>query len=132
MDQSGPVDGGDAASNIAPGAADDTAPSMDTSESRKRAASQDLAEVIGYALMAALPTLHETDLVAALAGSFLAHLGGKGDGDWQVIHAIVEWEKEYYTAKSGKLLDTERVQKGRQHELANIGRFKVRRDMPNC
>ena len=93
MDQGGPVDGGDAASNIAPGAAVDTAPSIDTSESRKRAASRDLAEISGCSLIAALPTLHETDLVAAPVGSFLARLAGEGDGDWQVIHATVEWDK---------------------------------------
>ena len=74
MDQSGP-----AASHIALGAAGEAVPRMDTSEGRKRAVSQDL--------IAALPTLGETDLVVV---PVLAHLVGEGNGDGQVIHATVE------------------------------------------
>ena len=114
---------------------------MDTGETRKRAASTDIGDladadavaatgtVAQDAMVAAMPTLHENDTVAAPIGSFLAYLASDNGTGEQVIHATVEWGKTYYAAKSGLPLDTAKVLKGRQKELDNIVRFGVKSDM---
>ena len=81
-------------------------------------------------MIAAVPTLHEPNIIAAPAGTYLAYAAGEADGELQVIHATVEWDQNYYAAKNGELLDPGKVQKGRQKELDNIVRFQVKRDMP--
>ena len=55
---------------------------------------------------------------------------GDTDDELRVVHATVEWNKQYYAAKSGDLLDPGKVQQGRQRELDSIMRYKVKRDMP--
>ena len=81
-------------------------------------------------MIASFPTLHEPNIIAAPAGTYLAYAAGEADGELQVIHATVEWDQNYYAAKNGELLDPGKVQKGRQKELDNIVRFQVKRDMP--
>ena len=81
---------------------------------------------------ATLPAQHEPDIVAAPVGAHLTCSGVVGDTNDQlrVVHATVEWNKQYYAAKSGELLDTSKVWEGRQRELDLIERCKVKRDMP--
>ena len=45
------------------------------------------------------------------------------------MQVTINWEKNYYGAKSGDLLPHEKVLAGRQKELDNIWKFKVKRDM---
>ena len=84
--------------------------SMDSTESRKRAASRDLSEPTtptgssGGLMIAALPTLHEPNIIAAPAGTYLAYATGEADGELQVIHATVEWDQNYYAAKNLSLI----------------------------
>ena len=87
-------------------------------QSRKRAASSEPAERTGYSeglLIAALPVLHEPNINAAPVGAYLSCMGVFGDADdeRQVIRATVEWDKNYYAAKSGEQLDTSKVLEGR-------------------
>ena len=42
----------------------------------------------------------------------MAYATGESDGELQVIHATVEWDKNYYAAKSGEWLDPSKVEKG--------------------
>ena len=113
-------------------------------EDRKRAASDSLHEPFllklakaqkgrnAGLLIATLPAQHEPDIVAAPVGAHLTCSGVVGDTDdeLQVVHATVEWNQQYYAAKSGELLDTCKVWEGRQRELDLIERCKVKRDMP--
>ena len=38
---------------------------------------------------------------------------------------VIDWDKKYYGAKSGTLLDTQKVYEGRLKELANIEKLEV-------
>ena len=38
---------------------------------------------------------------------------------------VIDWDKKYYGAKSGNLLDTQKVYEGRLRELANIEKLEV-------
>ena len=101
---------------------------METTEAKKRTASGlEEPEVTREAtrsrhvmVLAGLPTLHETEIIAAPVGAFLAHLASTAEGGEQVIHATVEWDKEYYSTKSGELLDTAKVLQGCQKELSEV------------
>ena len=81
-------------------------------------------------MLAALPTLHEPGMIAAPVGSYLAFLAGEDAQGEQVIQATVEWDKTYYSAKTGEVLDPAKVLAGRQKECDNIIKFEVKRDMP--
>ena len=42
-----------------------------------------------------------------------------------MIQRVIGWDKKYYGAKSGTLLDSKKVYEGRLRELANIEKLKV-------
>jgi hypothetical protein len=134
-----PVAGGDAQPAtsqvaLAPPAASaaDAVPMDTTVRSPKRPAQDQLDPNMpepDQMMIGALPTLHETDMLAAPVGTHLAYLSADGGGDAQVIQATVEWDRKYYASKSGEELDPLRVLEGRQKELDNIVKFKVKTDM---
>ena len=80
-------------------------------------------------IIGGLPTLHEPGIVAAGVGTQLAFLGDESEAALQPIVATVEWDKTYYGTKSGEPLNAQRVLEGRQKELDNIAKFKVKQDI---
>ena len=50
--------------------------------------------------------------------------------DDRETHQVVDWEKEFYGAKRGTLLDTQKVYWGRLKELANIEKLEVAEPIP--
>ena len=46
-----------------------------------------------------------------------------GQGKW--TQRVIDWDKKYYGAKSGTLLDAQKVYEGRLRELANIEKLEV-------
>ena len=54
-------------------------------------------------------------------------------GKW--TQRVIDWDKKYYGAKSGTLLDTQKVYEGRLRELANIEKLqgaRVKKESGDC
>ena len=52
-------------------------------------------------------------------------LAAMPDDREQWTQQVVDWDKKYYGAKSGTLLDTQKVYEGRLKELVNIEKLEV-------
>ena len=84
----------------------------DTSAKRKR-------------LMAGMPILHETDVDVNMDAYKLVVLAAMPDYQGKWTQRVIDWDKKYYGAKSGTLLDTQKVYEGRLRELKNIEKLEV-------
>ena len=78
-------------------------------------------------LMAGMPILHETDVdvntdTHTQIGCIFAAMPDD-QGKW--TQRVIDWDKKYNGAKSGTLLDTQKVYEGRLRELANIEKLEV-------
>ena len=85
---------------------------MDTSAKRQK-------------LMAGVPILHETDVDVNMDAHKLVVLAAMPDDQGKWTQRVIDWDKKYYGAKSGTLLDTQKVYEGRLRELANIEKLEV-------
>ena len=76
-------------------------------------------------LMAGMPILHETGVDVNRDAHKLVVLATMPDDQGQWTQRVIDWDKKYYGAKSGNLLDTQKVYEGRLRELANIEKLEV-------
>ena len=76
-------------------------------------------------LVAGMPILHETDVDVNMDAHKLVVLAAMPDDQGQWTQRVIDWDKKYYGAKSGNLLDTQKVYEGRLRELANIEKLEV-------
>ena len=76
-------------------------------------------------LMAGMPILHETDVDVNMDAHKLVVLAAMHDDQGQWTQRVIDWDKKYYGATSGNLLDTQNVYEGRLRELANIEKLEV-------
>ena len=76
-------------------------------------------------LMAGMPILHETDVDVNMDAHRLILLAAMPDDQGKWTQRVIDWDKKYYGAKSGTLLDTQKVYEGRLRELANIEKLEV-------
>ena len=76
-------------------------------------------------LMAGMPILHETDVDVNMDAHKLVVLAAMPDDQGKWTRRVIDWDKKYYGAKSGTLLDTQKVYEGRLRELANIEKLEV-------
>ena len=76
-------------------------------------------------LMAGMPILHETDVDVNMDAHRLVVLAAMPDDQGKWTQRVIDWDKKYYGAKSGTLLDTQKVYEGRLRELANIEKLEV-------
>ena len=74
----------------------------------------------GQKLMAGMPILHETDVDVSMDAHKLVVLAAMPNDQGKWTHRVIDWDKKYYWAKSGTLLDSQKVYEGRLRELANI------------
>ena len=70
--------------------------------------------------MAGMPILHEIDVDANVDAHKLVVLSAMPDDQEQWAQRVIDWDKKYYGAKSGTLLDPQKVYEGRLRERANI------------
>ena len=64
-------------------------------------------------LMAGMPILHETDVDVNMDAHKLVVLAAMPDDQGKWTQRVIDWDKKYYGAKSGTLLDTQKVYEGR-------------------
>ena len=83
-------------------------------------------------LMAGMPILHETDVDVNMDAHKLVVLAAMPDDQGKWTQRVIDWDKKYYGAKSGTLLDTQNVYEGRLRELANIEKLEVAEPIPGC
>ena len=76
-------------------------------------------------LMSGMPILHETDVDVNTDARKLVVLAATPDDHGKWTQRVIDWNKKYYGAKSGTLLDTQKVYEGRLRELANIEKLEV-------
>ena len=76
-------------------------------------------------LMAGMPILHETDVDVNVDAHKLVVMVAMPDDQGQWTQRVIDWDKKYYGAKSGKLLNTQKVYEGRLTELSNIENLEV-------
>ena len=72
-------------------------------------------------LMAGMPIVHETDVDVNVDAHKMVVLAAMPDDQGQWTQRVIDWDKKSYGAKSGTLLDTQKVYEGRLREFANIG-----------
>ena len=78
-------------------------------------------------MIASLPTMHSTnDMLGAMAGQayegeYLCSALPEENFEQRLMH----WEKDYYGAKSGKVLDKDKVHEARELEIENMQRLEV-------
>ena len=73
-----------------------------------------------------MPILHETDDVDVNVDAHkLVVLAAIPDDQGQWTQRVIDWDKKYYGAKSGTLLNTQKVYEGRLRELANFENLEV-------
>ena len=75
--------------------------------------------------MVGLSILHETDVDVNTDAHKLVVLAALPDDQGKWIQPVIDWDKKYYGAKSGNLLDTQKAYEGRLRELANIEKLEV-------
>ena len=76
-------------------------------------------------LMAGMPILHETDVDVNMDAHKLVVVAAMPDDQGKWTKRVIDWDKKYYGAKSGTLLDTQKVYQGRLRELANNEKLEV-------
>ena len=74
-------------------------------------------------LMVGVPILHQTDVDVNMDAHKLVVLAAMPDDQGKWI--VMDWDKKHYGAKSGTLLDTQKVHEGRLRDLANIEKLEV-------
>ena len=72
-----------------------------------------------------MPILHETDVDVNMDAHKLVAFAAMPDDQGKRTQRVVDWDKKYYGAKSGNLLDTQKVYEGRLRELANTEKLEV-------
>ena len=60
-------------------------------------------------LMAGMPILHETNVEVNMDAHKLVVLAAMPDDQGKWTQRVIDWDKKYYGAKSGTLLDTQKV-----------------------
>ena len=75
--------------------------------------------------MAGLPILHETDVDVNVDAHKMVVMAAMPHDQGQWAQRVIGWDKKYYGAKSGTLLDSQKVYEGRLRELANIEKLEV-------
>ena len=60
-------------------------------------------------LMAGMPILHETDVDVNMDAHKLVVLAAMPDDQGKWTQRFIDWDKKYFGAKSGNLLDTQKV-----------------------
>ena len=75
-------------------------------------------------LMAGMPILHETDVDVNVDEHKMVVVAAMPDDQGQWTQRVMDWDRKY-GAKSGTLLDTQKVYEGRMRELANIEKLEV-------
>ena len=60
-------------------------------------------------LMTGVPILHETDVNVNVDAHKMVVLEAVPDDQGQWTQRVIDWDKKYYGAKSGTLLDTQKV-----------------------
>ena len=123
---SGPatVAGGPAPEDVNMGAAESSA-AQPTSSAVRTLEAEDDGSAKRQRLMAGMPILHETDVDVNVDAHKLVVLAAMPDDQGQWTQRVIDWDKKYYGAKSGTLLNTQKVYEGRLRELANIGKLEV-------
>ena len=101
--------------------------SMEAAESSaaQPTSSQDDASAKRLRLVAGMPILHDTDVDVNVDAHKLVVLAAMPGDQGQWTPRVVDWGKKYYGAKSGTLLDSQKVYEGRLRELANIDKLEV-------
>ena len=72
-------------------------------------------------LMASMPILHETDVDVNMDAHKLVVMAAMPDGPGKWTQQVIDWDKKYQGAKSGTMLDTQKVYEGRFRERARMG-----------
>ena len=76
-------------------------------------------------LRAGMPILHEADVDVNVDAHKMVVLAAMPDDQGQWTQRVIDWDKKYCGAKSGTLLNTQKVYEGRLRELTNIEKLKV-------
>ena len=76
-------------------------------------------------LMVGMPILHETDVDVNMDAHKLVVVAAMPDDQGKWTKWVIDWDKKYYGAKSGTLLDTQKMYQGRLRELANNEKLEV-------
>ena len=76
-------------------------------------------------LMAGMPGLHETDVDVNVDAHKFVVLAAMPDDQGRWTQRVIDWDKKYFGARSGTLLDPQKVYEGRLRELANIEKLEV-------
>ena len=63
-------------------------------------------------LMAGMPTLHQTDVNFNVDAHKMVVVAAMSDDQGEWTQRVIDWDKKYYGAKSGSLLDTQKVYEG--------------------
>ena len=74
---------------------------------------------------AGMPKLHDSDEAVIVDAYKNIVLAAMPDDRGQWTQRVIVWGKKYYGAKSGTLLETQKVCEGRLRELANIEKREV-------
>ena len=69
--------------------------------------------------------LDETDVDVDVDAHKMVVLAAMPDDRGQWTQRVIDWDKKYYGAKRGTLLNTQKVYKGRLRELTNIEKLEV-------
>ena len=72
-----------------------------------------------------MPILRENDVDVNVDAQKMVVLAAMPDDQGQWTQRVIDWDKKYYGAKSGNLLDSQKVCEGRLRELANIEKLEV-------
>ena len=83
-----------------------------------------------HAMLAGIPTLHESDEEVNVDAYKNIVLAGMPDDREQWTQQVIDWGKKYYGAKSGTLLETQKVYEGRLRELADTEKLEVAEPIP--
>ena len=119
-----PAAGGPAPEDVNMGAAESSA-AQPTSSVVRTLETEDDGSAKRQRLMAGMPILHETDVDVNVDAHKMVVLAAMPDDQGQWTQRVIDWDKKYYGAKSGTLLDTQKVYEGRLRELANIEKLEV-------
>ena len=104
------------------GAADSSA-ARPTSSAVRTLETEDDASAKRQRLMAGMPSTSDVDV--NVDAHKMVVLAAMPDGQGQCAQRVIDWDKKYYGAKSGNLLDTQKVYEGRLRELAKIEKLEV-------
>ena len=78
-------------------------------------------------MIASLPTMHSTnDMLGAMAGqAYEGEYLCSALPEENFEQRLMDWEKDYYGAKSGKVLDKDKVHEATELEIENMQRLEV-------